>query len=573
MKQSTTCCGREEAAIDYVLGEMDPQARVAFTAHMDTCDACCRLVADYQGVQDHLTANAALDTSYQPFLDALHAEKTARVYQNERFGLWHDVRFFITTTPRRLPAWGLSVAAHVILIFTFAHMIFQGKTADRTNEHIIPMEREVSIKLTSKTPRSITTTAVETPGHLAGQTKSHLPQTPATPPMPRTPVSEEDHPGLKVPERLAAPEIAMPPFEVDMDLKTDADVLKIPVAFAAMGDVRDVPEIYRARVDPVLKFKRLKEKGGLGTQEMVQGGLAYLAGLQQADGSWDMEATGGDSQHTVGLQALVLLSFLGDGHTHAYGRFAKTVHSGVRHMLTMQDRQTGRIGETYHRFLYGHALATIVFAEDFAMTGSRDLRLQDALARAVNYLRKDQRTDGGWGTTAHSDPLATSWVVMALRAASAAGIAVPSETLAKAATWLDTTYQGGQGSMANTPTPLGSGQIAGMVTARMLARMDTITKEDKGIARLLQAADQNVDDEHNGINRLLWYHGSQAMVHVGGKEWAHWNALMRKAVTRDCKPKDFKTYAWEKKGLFASEGGVLYTTAVSILTLESYYTS
>ncbi|MEN0109646.1 MAG: squalene--hopene cyclase, partial [Planctomycetota bacterium] len=70
-----------------------------------------------------------------------------------------------------------------------------------------------------------------------------------------------------------------------------------------------------------------------------------------------------------------------------------------------------------------------------------------------------------------------------------------------------------------------------------------------------------------------WYYASQACLHAGGPEWPKWNGVMR----------DFLIEKQQRRGrpepgswspdfdIWGRDGGRLYTTCLSIYTLEVYY--
>src|SRR5436190_480396 len=89
-----------------------------------------------------------------------------------------------------------------------------------------------------------------------------------------------------------------------------------------------------------------------------------------------------------------------------------------------------------------------------------------------------------------------------------------------------------------------------------------------------------------GINQLLanWhvyagepdayylYYATQACHHMDGDDWNRWNEVMRAAVLAAQTKTGNERGSWSSSGdRWGSHGGRLYTTCLSILTLETYY--
>ena len=160
------------------------------------------------------------------------------------------------------------------------------------------------------------------------------------------------------PEELVEPEMEEEPVVRDVDL-VDSVETEIEEDFdLAEGDpdrISDAP-FEEASLNDVIgigggggaKFGRRFGKEGKGRllgaqkQKQLAAGLDWLARHQSEDGSWDTdgfmhaasagacECQGpGDHVQDVGVTALALLAFLGDGHTTREGQYRELVSRGI----------------------------------------------------------------------------------------------------------------------------------------------------------------------------------------------------------------------------------------------------
>jgi hypothetical protein len=201
----------------------------------------------------------------------------------------------------------------------------------------------------------------------------------------------------------------------------------------------------------------------VGSEAAVEAALRWLRRHQGDDGMWDCQSywrgcvdrprcepgaiAAGDRQTRVAMTGLALQCFLAAGHHHlGPGPYAETVARGLRALLAEQSAG-GAFGATYE-----HAIATAALLEALAM--SRDVTLCGPADRAVAHLQSLQNVgpDGarlGWdydSSTGRNDTSVTGWVVMALKDAPYAGIAV-DQTLAGARAWFARTWALGRRDM------------------------------------------------------------------------------------------------------------------------------
>jgi hypothetical protein len=168
--------------------------------------------------------------------------------------------------------------------------------------------------------------------------------------------------------------------------------------------------------------------------------LAYLKSTQKPDGAWD---SGGFGRATS-ITSLAVMAFLAAGHVPgAPGPYRATVEGGIRYVLDHQRPNGLIVSNSSHGPMYCHGISTLMLAEVVGMTADAELaaRCRAALARGVKLivlaqnLAKNPNHSGGWRyqpTSRDSDLSVSGWQVMALRAAKAAGCAVPSDNIDRA---------------------------------------------------------------------------------------------------------------------------------------------
>lgn len=165
----------------------------------------------------------------------------------------------------------------------------------------------------------------------------------------------------------------------------------------------------------------------------VDRALHWLQAQQRPNGSWSDNAA---------LNALPMLAMLSAGQTPGVRPYDSPLDRGLRFLLRQQDADgafTAGGG-----MMYGHALATLLLAEAAGMT-QEDRFVRPALQRAVTLILRAQAVEkgqfhaGGWRyepTSTDSDLAVSVWQVIALRAASETGVAIPREAFENAARYI-----------------------------------------------------------------------------------------------------------------------------------------
>ncbi len=343
----------------------------------------------------------------------------------------------------------------------------------------------------------------------------------------------------------------------------------------------------------------LADGGGTGqTDAAVVAGLRWLMQVQQPDGSWCFSrgyphAADRSRENRLAATAMALLAFQGYGVTPHSTRpelveFTKTVQLGWAWLLPQQqfaadDRDLGdgvffREGVLRNddRF-YTHGLCTMALCEVLAMTED------DSVLQEQQYILRHQSISGGWRYNAdrhnpQSDVSVTGWMVMALKSAEAAGIAVPQNCYDNVMRFLDSVATDGGSQYLYRPEEPGF-RIA--ITAEgLLCRELLGWKRDD--PRLKRGVDLLVDpqylpsfEDHYSRDAYHWYYATQALHHYGDEPWKIWNEKMRELLPLHQEQRGANAGSWNPqqpvRDTWGTQYGRLYTTCLSIYILEVYY--
>lgn len=172
------------------------------------------------------------------------------------------------------------------------------------------------------------------------------------------------------------------------------------------------------------------------TEEAIERGLAYLAARQKADGSWSLQGHGEPVllRSDTAATALCILAFQGAGYTHLKHQHADTVAKAVNYLKKNQRRdgdlfRSEDLESNLNVWLYSHSIAALAICEAYGMT--QDPELEGPAQRAIDFIVESQHpTRGGWRyqPQVSSDTSVTGWMTMALKSGELAGLKVPENT-------------------------------------------------------------------------------------------------------------------------------------------------
>jgi hypothetical protein len=320
---------------------------------------------------------------------------------------------------------------------------------------------------------------------------------------------------------------------------------------------------------------RLVKSGG-GTkesEEAVELGLSWLARHQRSDGSWSFQHGPDDPGQLdcpTGATGLALLAFLGAGNTHIKGKYRSQVNLGLSYLVGQMQtgEQGGWLLGTGQATMYVQGIGAIALCEAYSM--SKDPALKAPAQAAIDFIVSAQDSDGGgwrYRIPQAGDTSVVGWQVMALQSAQIAELGVPPRVLAGVTRFLKSVESGGgslygythSGSIRNSTTAVGL--LCRMYLGRDLAHRGL----SRGITNLSKWGPEVSDMYYS-------YYATQVMHHAGGPGWGKWNSRMRDDIVKSQMRVGNSAGSWMTDRSHGSfKGGRLYTTCLSILTLEVYY--
>jgi hypothetical protein len=348
----------------------------------------------------------------------------------------------------------------------------------------------------------------------------------------------------------------------------------------------------------------------------VELGLRWLALHQSPDGGWSLsrytrhldnpsprdlwhadwdgrgrrDSRGGTGRAESGEMAatgLAVLAFLGHGDTQLEkGPYQAVVQRGLDYLIKRQRRDGDLRGGGN---LYMHGIAAFAICEAYALT--RDPALEEPARRAVGYTVRTQNPDlGGWRYEPYPqgsevDTSVFGWMLMALKSAHLAGIKIEDRAVERMAAYLDSARMTDAGGRYAYQPGLPRTSLAmtaqGLFSQQVLAELRP--PGDEGGRRFLRRAaaestayclkNKPVARDQDGANEYYWYYATLALFQEGGEPWKAWNARL-KEVLLDLQlgeEEGTATGSWDPVSRRAEMGGRVYSTAISVLSLEVYY--
>jgi Prenyltransferase and squalene oxidase repeat len=206
-------------------------------------------------------------------------------------------------------------------------------------------------------------------------------------------------------------------------------------------------------------------------------GRATERGLSWLAGRYD-NGLPPESEAPVAVVSLSGLAFLEAGATPDHGRYGTALRRCIDGIVDRADPKSGLIADKANPVgaMYGHGYATLFLAEAYAKT--RDDRLKETLARAVDLIGRAQNREGGWRYSPKpmdADVSVTACQLMALTAAKRVGLTVPDGVIERGVAFVKKCQNpdGGFNYMA------GQG-IGGSGLARSAAAVAALQRADAG---------------------------------------------------------------------------------------------
>ncbi len=317
-------------------------------------------------------------------------------------------------------------------------------------------------------------------------------------------------------------------------------------------------------------------KAGGGTKESeraVDLGLEWLVRHQQPDGSWTFQH-GLDGPGLLdcptGATGLALLCFLGAGNTHKKGVYMSQVNGGVKFLVDHMQVSTsgGWLQGTGQATMYVQGLCAIALCEAYSM--SKDPELRRPAQLAIDFIVNAQDPEGGgwrYRIPQAGDTSVVGWQLMAMQSAKVAELTVPPKCIIRATRFLRSVESEGGAAYGYT----GANNVRSSMTAvgllcRMyLGREQTHKGMIKGTRHIAEWGPDLADMYYS-------YYATQVMHHWGGPQWERWNNVMRDLLVKSQEQEGDSAGSWPMDASHGVRmGGRLYTTCLSIMTLEVYY--
>jgi len=313
--------------------------------------------------------------------------------------------------------------------------------------------------------------------------------------------------------------------------------------------------------------------GNKASEDAVELGLKWLARHQKSDGSWSFQH-GPDDPGTMecptAATGLALMAFLGAGYTHKQGEYAPQVERGLRYLIEQMDESgtPGWLRGSGMATMYTQGIGTIALCEAYTMTKDRSLRRP--AQQAVTFIVNAQDPQGGgwrYRIPQAGDTSVLGWQLMALKSAVNAELEVPSKVVNGATHFLES-VESDDGALAGytrRSSPRQSTTAVALLCRMYLGRPQSHRGLRKGMTNLTKWGPMP--------NEMYYtYYATQAMHHWGGGQWTQWNSVLRDQLVKRQAKAGGAAGSWVTDHSHGAQaGGRLYTTCMSIMTLEVYY--
>ncbi|MEE2886841.1 MAG: prenyltransferase/squalene oxidase repeat-containing protein [Planctomycetota bacterium] len=346
--------------------------------------------------------------------------------------------------------------------------------------------------------------------------------------------------------------------------------------------------------------KRLRGKKR-GTARAIDMGLQWLKNHQDKDGKWDCDAFmkhdksgvpcdgAGNPVHDVGITALALLAFLGDGSTMRSGPYKDQVKKSVI-WLRRQQGPNGLFGtNASHDFVYDHAIAAYAMCEAYGLSKYKIIKKN--AQNGINYLESHRNPYSCWRYQPRdndNDSSVTGWAIMAYKSAKDFKLQVNAQALKISANFLDELTDPATGRCGYTKRGEKSSRHPGDHATRFpIEKGEALTavglfcrfflgQDPKKVAIMKTAAETLMQrtpiwDKDGSIDHYYWYYATYALYQMGGNYWTEWSKKLTPAVVKQQREDGNFKGSWDAVGAWGEDGGRVYSTAILVLTLEAYY--
>jgi hypothetical protein len=333
----------------------------------------------------------------------------------------------------------------------------------------------------------------------------------------------------------------------------------------------------------------------------IESGLQWLRRHQEPGGRWDAdgfmahdqegEATDGPGNpvHDVGVTGLAVLALAREGVAPKDDPNRLALLKAA-HWLKLQQQENGLLGTAAsHDFIYDHAIGTLGLCAAAAATDSAEAR--EAAQAALGYLEHHRNPYSVWRYQPRdndNDTSVTTWCVLANVAGLELGLDVNRNALKLAAVWLDqVTGPGGHVGYAQVgqpssrhvgdhgkrfPVELGEAMTAAGLLCRLcLGQQPDGTPVLAAAAERLLAKPPAWKPEAGAVDECYWFLASEALRHFGGQPRQDWQQRLVEALLAGQRKDGAYGGSWDPVGPWGEDGGRIYATALSVLSLQGLY--
>ena len=351
------------------------------------------------------------------------------------------------------------------------------------------------------------------------------------------------------------------------------------------------------------------------TEGAVEKGLRWLELQMHPIGSWDgnEKGFGGVIGCEPAYTGLSLLALVGAGYNGASGKYRETIRRATEFLAATQFYDGGFPvtggGDSSWIFAYLIGMGIWGITESFGLSG--DEVLAEPAQWGIDYLVRVQTPGKGWryGPRYYqSDTSCTSWVLMTTKMADLIGLDVAQRSWDGIDSWLercsfditgeeevpkdlstDYDYEVGNrrfykaftGYLELSGNEGSALQMTSMTAVGMVCRFFMGWKRSHPF--MIGSANYLMDYLPRWMRGLekgmaiawyhyYWYYGTLAMHQMGGdRYWKVWNRKIKKMYPeKQRKSPPELAGSWDPDTAVLN-GGRLFSTAMSILSLETYY--
>lgn len=359
-----------------------------------------------------------------------------------------------------------------------------------------------------------------------------------------------------------------------------------------LADGQPIPKMYQNRFAENRSTIVQQAGGSRETEQAVKDALQWLASTQDADGKWNPRKFNAGNEANVyghnrggagfnadtGITGLVILSFLGGGHTHLEGPYQKTIQKGLEYLIRTQNQDGSLYGNAgLFARTYCHGMAMMAISEAYSITG--DNRIKPFILKAQQFTVDTQnKRTGGWRYRPGDDGDMSQfgWQVMALKSAEQAGIPIPASTRKLMIQFLDSYKKGRSNGLASyrpAEGPTRTMTAEALFCRRLLDAPVSAAMSNEAVSFVLE----ELPSQSKVKNLYYWYYATLALHRekdvsdFQAANWKKWNqSLTRKLLSLQVKEGERKG-SFSQDTLWSPYGGTCYSTAMSTLCLEVYY--